>query len=606
MSGLPATRRLASSLLAPSLLVLGIGGLSGAALPAQGAERGPSSTPRIVDGIESPLLYLAIGADRKVDGKKADAKAGAARRSASRQAVQKLLANPALHTLLGAGTARGSSAGQSLAIVRGVLGKCVGEIEIALTGVVPGYGQPLLVLRAELQEAQAKTLQQALQPSQTGGRQLAANHRVLRGQQTYAMLGADGELARGPGRQVELAIVGSDLVVTNDGTAMEELLAPPRTAASRRVLSSNERFLDLERRIAAPAGSLVIYGDWARLSQRLRGSTNGLPAQLLHASGLGAARSVMAALSCEPTRGGEDGEFTITMLLDFEADDGVLTPADRNQPTFSHSPSIDGWFEAALSVPARRLVRDLPGGGLGGLVMAVDLPGIASKTYHGAHLLRDLRASFEDFGLDFDRNVLSRLGARGTVQLLFRQTEAGATAAPTAVESIYSVRARSRTAAGDLFTDLRRAAEQHGIGRVVSGRDRGDKNKPEVLELRAHPDDVATCVAIQGDTVLVAFDVATIDDFLAETRRAARQRGKRNSAVAAVVERIGAKDVTGLFDLDLEPWFDHLVALLGDRNSEAGGSKLDMSHVPCRHVGYLDLQPRDGGTVVRICVLSSR
>ena len=33
-------------------------------------------------------------------------------------------------------------------------------------------------------------------------------------------------------------------------------------------------------------------------------------------------------------------------------------------------PGIDGWFASALSIPARKLARDLPGGGLGGLVLA--------------------------------------------------------------------------------------------------------------------------------------------------------------------------------------------------------------------------------------------
>ncbi|MCA8949427.1 MAG: hypothetical protein KDE27_07980 [Planctomycetes bacterium] len=525
--------------------------------------------------------------------------------------MRALLADPAFDKLLG-----GDSRSLSLGVVRGVLARSSGEIEIALTGVVPGVGQPLLVLRAQLEPQQVTTLGNVLHgsplPGAGGTRRLADDHRTLGGTQTYAMLRADGSQAVGPGEQVELALVGSDLVMTNDTTAMEELLAPREgTSANRRVLSTDRRFLDLQRRIAAPSGSLVIYGDWERLSRRLQsGDENGLPAHLVRWSGLGSARSIMAALSAKPAgaevardndSGGElaGGEFTATLLLDFERE-----PVDRPRPDMPRPrldmPGIDGWFASALSVPSSRLVRDLPGGGLGGLVLAVDLRSVASRSVRGADLLRQLRASFEDFGLDFERNVLSRLGERGTMQLLFRQAGEDV-AAPTEIESIYSVRARSRTAASDLFTDLRRAAEQHGLGRVVAGRDRPSKSTVDVLELRRTPKDKPVCVAVQGDTVLVAFDAATVDAFLEELRGASKQRGKRQGVVTRIVEKNGGRDVTGLFDLDFTPWFDHFRRLLA-----AQDAPIDLSGIPSRHVGYLDLLPREGGTLIRICVLSSR
>ena len=300
----------------------------------------------------------------------------------------------------------------------------------------------------------------------------------------------------------------------------------------------------------------------------------------------------MAVLSGESagraTNGDDRSNFTATVLLDFD-----------EQPASGRGrPGIDGWFASALSIPARKLVRDLPGGGLGGLVMAVDLRDVAARSHRGAQLLRHLRESFEDFGLDFERNVLSRLGDRGTVQLLFDRGEG---LAATEIQSVYSVRARSRAAAGDLFTDLRRAAEQNGMGRVIPGRNRPAKNGTDVLELRRHPGDSPTCVATSGDTVLVAFDVETLDFFLAEQRRASKQRGKRNAAVGTVVQKTGGSDVTGLFDLDFTPWLDHFAQLLA-----AQQTKVDLSRIPRRHVGYLDIQPRDGGLVLRICVLSSQ
>jgi len=557
----------------------------------------PKGAPRLVDCIEAPLLYLRLGAD---------AAPGESAGASGRVGVQQLLADPAFDALLGS-DASSASTGRSLALVRGVLGKTSGEIEIALTGVVPGVGQPLLVLRAQLKPDQAEKLKTVLAGGDTAQNRLTSQHRVLNGTQTYFMLGANGELAEGSGQQVELALVGCDLVVANDTTAIEELLEPAgRTAANRRVLSNDRRFVDLQRRIDAPVGSLMIFGDWARLGQRLRAtSSDAVPALLLRWSGLGSAQSVMAVLSCDDSVSGEaadpDCGFTATVLLDFDHDAMANQPAGRRarlrRPQWDR-PGINGWFASALSVPAKKLVRDLPGSGLGGLVLAVDLRGIAGRSRRGAQLLRHLRSSFEHFGLDFERNVLSRLGERGTVQLLFGRGNGNAA---TEIQSVYSVRARSKKAAGDLFTDLRRAAEQHGIGRVLSGRERPSKSNTDVLELRRHPGDSPTCVAVLGDTVLVAFDAATIDAFLEEHRRAARQRNKRNAAVGTAVQKIGGNDVTGLFDLDFTPWFDHFTELFAAQNAP-----IDLSGIPRRHVGYLDFQPHDGGVVLRICVLSSR
>ncbi|CAE7803016.1 unnamed protein product [Symbiodinium sp. KB8] len=573
----PLTQQLRTGLLA---IGFGAAGLLGDARGQSPAASGPQAAPRLVDSIEAPLLYLALGGKTRGGGALGGGAAGAA--STGRAAVQRLLADPALDALLDESlrdepaATRSSSTGRSLALVRGVLSRCAGEIEVAMTGVVPGIGRPLLVLRAELQPEQAKNLDAALRPQPQvsgGGSRLAANHRKIRGQQTYAMLGEDGRLATGIGRQVELAVVGSDLLVTNDATAMEELLAPQRTTASPRALSGNDRFVALKQRIAAPAGSLLVYGDWPTENRAA------------------ADRSTAAG-----TR------FTATVLLDFEQDNPnvrALRAPGRKAPPFWDSPGIDGWLTAALSVKPRQLARDLPGGGLGGLVLAMDLPVVATRSPRGARLLRDLRNSLEAFGLDFKRNVLSRLGTRGTVQLLFRRGADGEAA--TRIESIYAVRATSRTAASNLFTDLRRAAEQHGIGKVLAGRDRPGRDNVDVLELRVHPEDEPTCVAVASDAVLVAFDATSIDEFLTEHRAVARQRGKRNSQVGAVVERIGGREVSGLFDLDFTPWLERFADLLGER-----GVAVDLSGIPSRHVGYLDLQPRDGGTIIRICVLSSR
>jgi len=189
------------------------------------------------------------------------------------------------------------------------------------------------------------------------------------------------------------------------------------------------------------------------------------------------------------------------------------------------------------------------------------------------------------------------------VQLLFRRGE-GATA--TELVSVYAARAKSRKAAAELFDDLRRAAEQHGLGKVVASRAvASGAIGPEVLELRDRREGAPTYVAIHEDSVLLAFDAATITDVLDEYRRTAKSRSKRDAVVSGAVQSIGGDKVSGLFDLDLGPLFEHVAQHLAQRVGGAQGSKLDLSRIPHRHIGYLDLQPREDGVVLRICVLSS-
>lgn len=551
--------------------------------------------------------------------------------------VHQLLADPAFDALFGAsaagsaGTVPAGSASRALTLVRGVLGRSSGDLELVLTGVVPSAGQPLLVLRARLRKDDRERLQGVLQ-----GADLAQPHRVLGGEKTWSLRTNDRAAVAGPGELVELALVGDDLLVANDSTAMEELLAPPdqRTSASatRHVLSADPRFTSLRKRVQVPAGSLLVYGDWLRLGQRLQAATqkeagagSELPSFLLEWSGLGSARSVMASLS------GVGGDFTGTLLLDFDhaeraAEWRRMPPGldrggpDRGGPDRGgrrdgpdhrggpdHEPRgdlspIDGWLAAAQSVPARTLLPELPGGGLGGLVLAVDLADIARRSPGGIGMLRMLRDSFADYGLDFDRNVLSRLGSRGTVQLLFRRAEDAA----TEVVSVYSVRAKSKKAANDLFQDLRRAVEQGGFGTLITNKDR---RGPEVLLLsRARPSHAESTigVALYEDSVLVAFDDETLVQVHEEYKRTARQRGKRDAAVGAAVQTIGGGNIAGLFDLDLAPLFERIAQALTSSPNGETSSRLDLSRIPKRHIGYLDLQPRDGGVVLQIRVLSSQ
>ena len=166
-----------------------------------------------------------------------------------------------------------------------------------MTGIVGRRGRPLLIMRARLRHELADTLRGKLE----GSTQLAAPSRKLGGHQTYSLQStrSDDPVA-GIGHTVEMAMLGDDLVVGNDGSAMREVLEhnPDYTSAesSRRVLSADPRFRGLRERLDVPDGSLFAYGDWRRLGRRLQSSLTGAPAQLLHGSGLGSARSIMMTL----------------------------------------------------------------------------------------------------------------------------------------------------------------------------------------------------------------------------------------------------------------------------------------------------------------------
>ncbi len=534
-----------------------------------------AQAPRLIDRVEAPIAYVRL--DGRADAKAADAV------GAGDTTVQRLLADPGLATFLG--TANGPMA-SAFGLIRGVVVRTGGEFELALTGVVPGAGQPLMLMRVQLPAQEAERLQALLQQGT-----VAAAYRTVGTRQTFRLLDRDdrGSAAVAPGGLVELAVVDADLLVGNDALGMQEVLAPEpagtSTSTTHRGLSADPQFVALQERLAVPAGSLFAYGDWQRLGHRLQSSLSGLPGTLLEWSGLGGARRMMISLA--PSK----SAFEATLLLAFEGEPGAAAPA---------AVGVDGWLAAAQPVAAKQLLPELPGAGLGGVVFAVDLAELAGRSHRGEHMLRDLRHSFEEYGLDFDRNVLGRLGSLGTVQVLLRDDVEGAAAA---VAAVYAVRAKSKKAAADLFTDLRRAAEAHGIGRLLASKDR---RVPDVLELRPQhePDGQSgapICVAVVEDSVLVTFAAETIHRVHDDYRRSGKARGRRDAVVGAAIQRIGGADVCGLFDVDLQGLFASFAGSMA-----AAGTPLDLSGVPSRHIGYLGLEPHANGSLVRVCVLSSQ
>lgn len=556
--------------------------------------------PRLVDTIERPMAYLCLEATDKAVGENA-----AERRPGP---VQRLLADPSLDAIFGSSDSVGpTSTARALALVRSLLARSSGELELVLTGIVPDSGQPLLVLRARLQPREADGLQLALD-----GEDLAEPQRRVGGRQTFRL--RSPVPATAPGQAVELALVGTDLLVGNDMTAVQEVLAPQPAVTSagggRVVLANDPRFRLLQPRLPVGPGALWIYADWQRLGQRIAAVIDGVPGWLLGSSGLGDTAAVMVAVA------GERADYAMTLLMD------VVAPPPEPASRRPHRPSrpaggpvaaergdraFRGWFDAVQPIAARTLLADLPTNGLGGLVLSMDLAQVAARSRDGAHLLRDLHRAFDDYGLDFDRHVVARLGARGTVQLQI----ASGDGAPR-VAAVYAMRAKSRKAAADLFTDLRRAAEPAGVGTLlaIEPREPGRDRRPvEMVQLRhcspsgagatgGHP---VVCVAVHEDALWFAAEPESLATHVDELRRGSKPRGRRGEAAAALAGSLGAENVAGLFDLDLQPLFERIAAAFAGEPARAEPGLL-----PRRHVGCIDMQRHADETVVRIRVLSSR
>lgn len=539
----------------------------------------PAQAPRLVDSLAAPLAYLSLDA-------------GASATRGQPGAVQRLLADPALGVLLGPTRAAAGGAGgeapvapnggmQALALVRGLMTRSVGELEIALTGVVPDRGQPLLVLRVRLQQRESQRLQQVLA---TG--ELAAPGRQFGAQQAYRLR---SEEARDDlGHEVELALVGDDLLVGNDSLAFATLLqpasAPARTGpVATTGLAADPRYQALRTQANAGPGALHVYVDWPRLGRNLRSSLDGMPGALLRTSGLDAARSVLLTIDAP------NGALAATLLLDVPRDHQGADP----EPLAT---TLDGWFASVRPIAGKSLAGELPGAGLGGLVLSVDLAQMFTRTHGGEHLLHDLEHAYDDYGLDFQRNVVSRLGEHGTVQLhVARSSEAVAE-----VHSVYALRTKGRTAAVDLFADLRRVAETTGLGKLVAGRER---RSFDLLELKGRgPEALSAFVAIGDDEILVASDADSVAAAVDERRSAGRSRARRDQLVTQVVQALGSDRVAGMFDIDLAPLFAQLAASFVGTD----GKPLDLSRLPKRHVGCVDVHRDDTNSIVRIRVLSSR
>jgi hypothetical protein len=204
-----------------------------------------------------------------------------------------------------------------------------------------------------------------------------------------------------------------------------------------------------------------------------------------------------------------------------------------------------------------------------------------------------------EFGLDYERNVLGRLGSRGSLQLLFGRSEP---ASPPEVRLCWSLQAKNRTAASELFRDLVRSSTQAGVGtQVPAGPQTGGDKRPSELLLVDPISKDELRVGVIDSAIVVSEHASAVAQMQEEARAAAKNRGRRDAAVTAALQAIGSEKVAGLFDLDLSPWVERARESL----ATATGRRPNLDGIPTRHVGCLDVQNVGSGTVLRLQVLSS-
>jgi hypothetical protein len=487
---------------------------------------------RLLDRIEGPMVYVAV-----------DARA-AAGAGADTSPLQRLWSDPALQQLVGGG---GAAAGM-FEFLRGVVQRASGEVELALTGILPagvagasGKGLPLVVVRTQLATADAERMRALLADGRT-----ATPLRTLEGQPTYAL--AQRPADDPDAMPIEAAVVGDDLLVANHRSGLEEVLA---TSADRTTLGADPRFLRLRAQLQPPPGALLLFADWRRFAPRLQALAGGdLRQFMLGWSGLGKADAVMAAVAAHKQ------DLQSTVLLSFPA-----------------GASIDGWLALVQPVAARALAADLPVGGLGGVVLAIDPKRLVDRVEGMRGFAQVLDGGCGRCGLELHR-LVRHLGQRGTMQMLL------VPGGDLEVQTAFAVQAQSRKAATDLFDEVRSNVTARQLGREVK---RG-LTELEIADRQAGG--FGLHLAVADDFLVFAKDSAALDALQAE-RRAAR-RGRRD-ALGAALHAFGTGEVGGLVHFDP-------AALTGGVGAAAMG-----------HTGVIEIATGGSdGAVVRLRLLSSR
>ena len=524
---------------------------------------------RLLDRIERPMAYVVHDAGAVANG------------TGQANPVLALLAEPSLQESFADGN-------PTLGIVRRVVARAAGEVEMALTGILPAAvgaagrgGMPLVVMRARLGSEDADRMRELL-----GAGATAQPLRVVDGHRVYRL---DGRTAAGraPGYQVEAAMVGMDFVVANHGSGLDEALGGSSRPA-RRPLGSDPRFVALMERLQPSGGAVVAFADWQRFGRRLA-SASGLSGSLLHWSGLGGAEAVLASI--ESRQCGR----TVAPTQDIRT-----TWQSTVLMSFPPGSSINGWLSLVEPAPAKRLLAELPVGGLGGLVLSLE-PGRmlaqldqrrADKgqgpALDGLGFANALAGSCGQAGVDLDR-VVGRLGQRGAMQLLWLPDEA------RRLTPVFALQVKNSKVATGLLEEIGRAAQQNQRGSSIAAQGRGLAQ----VELRGIGGLQRIRLGVVDNLLLFAHEAVAVDGVALEWRR---NRGSRSRLGVVVRDALHALSgdrqslssvrVGGIVHFDAADWLESI-------GTNSGW--------PTRHTGRFDVFADVGpvGTVVRLQLFSS-
>jgi hypothetical protein len=389
------------------------------------------------------------------------------------------------------------------------------QLELAWTGVRAREGapnQPLLVFRARLAPEAVARLRELLE----GGR-VAHPLRTIGNRQVFELA---VPLLRGPGSMVELVLVGADLLITNHGPAIDEVLDE---SGARRGLAADPAYRSLRQQIGVTTGAIAVFADFARLRRTVAALNEGDVDWFLRSSGLAAVHRAMLAV-----RPAGDAVRTSVLL---ECDSAP-----------------DGWLALVERLPMAELARRVPAGGLGGVAMALEpskllleeIGDVAGRS--GLRALRSgLTGSLSRLGLDLDRQVLGRLGRMCAVELYAEAAEPP--------QAVLALQTANREGARRLFSECKQALATSPAVTVRKGpRGAEELVVPTTGDDRVH-------LTVVEDSIALAFQDRAIEYALksaAALSRGDRQRVERE--IAAAIEFLGAGEregVAGVFRFDL-------------------------------------------------------
>ena len=551
-------------------------------LPVLGLCAQDAGRVRLRDCLAAPMAYATV-----------DAAAG--RSADGRNALLDLVTS-----LAALGDAKGS-AQEAMSLVGGLLARSAGEVELAVLGCLPSgtdadaKGTPLVVLRTELPPADAQRMERVFADAA-----VARPERVVHGTQTYVLVGS-AEAAQ-PGQVLEVAMRGNELLVANHARGLEEAL-DTTTGTARRTLAADPRYQKLVGALAADPSAMLVYADVTRCGPRLP-MLAGLSGSLLRWSGLGNAEAMAASVA--PQR----AEKRIKQPKDDrEAQEDVL----RSQVVVSmpESVSLDGWLGFVSSAPVRQMADELPAGGLGGFVFAVEperviaaLAGAEDHDHPRGHdhghdrgrghghehdgdpasprgFAPRLDRGCREGGIDLEK-TLKRLGKHGAMQMVLLPT------AQQELVSVFALQAQSKKAANDIAAEFSAALRRDGTapGRVSAE-----------LDVRAFGGENSMHLGATDDWLVFAQRPEAIAALQAAQRDRARSRAHATSALQRAVRafpEVQADRHGGVFHLDLR--------------GVVGADGASNPAIPAVHAGVVDVdsQPGAGSSLVRLRVLSTR